>query len=317
MGFLRRVFGGGGDAVPEWAPFDDGRAYRTFVDAVAADLTRRGLPFAMGDGVVHVTSRGAGEEPDQYGLSNLSQLCHANPQDEWPRIIASHFTSLLAMQGRDLDALAADYDQVRPILRVRLMPDESMGGVDLPESVARPVAPGMLAVLVYDFPDSTATVHVDHLASWPIEVDGAFEQAVANLDLEPKALRDELEDGDARVTVRYGDGFYVASDLLRLESVLPPDTPDALVAVPNRHTLLLHPVRDATVIESMDAMYRLAVQLFREGPGSISDQPYWWHEGRLTHIPHLDQGSKIAVIPPDDFLAVLERAVAASPGAPS
>ena len=164
MGFLRRVFGGGDEgSVPDWASFFTPAEYRAFLDAVTADLRRRGLSVELGDGVAYVPSPDGGE-PQQFGLSNLAQMCHADEQDAWSRIIATHFTSLLAMQGRDLDALAADYDQVVPILRVRLMPDETMGGVALPASVIRPIAPGILAVLVFDFPDSTASVHQDHLA---------------------------------------------------------------------------------------------------------------------------------------------------------
>ncbi len=309
MGFLRRLLGGDTESVPEWAPFDDGRAYRAFLDAVSADLARRGLEFEFGDGVVLVVRPG-NDDPYQYGLSNLSQLCHANDRDDWSRVIASHFTSLLAMEGRDLDALAADYEQVKPILRVRLMPDESMGGVELPELVVQATAPGILAVLVFDFPDSTATVHRDHLAGWPVDAVGAFEVALANLGAEPTPVHDEVELEDTRFTVWFSDSFYVATRALRLTDLLPPGSTDALVAVPNRHTLLVHPIVDAGTLPAMQAMYRLAVQLYREGPGSISDQPYWWHDGELVQIPHHDQGSTIAVAPPDAFVAMLEATLA-------
>ena len=315
MGFLRRVFGGGeGGPVPDWAAYFSPAEYRAFIDAVTNDLRRRGLSVELGDGVALVQPPDGGE-PQQFGLSNLAQMCHADEQDAWPRIIASHFSSLLAMQGRDLDALAADYDQVVPILRVRLMPDESMGGVALPETVVRPIAPGILAVLVFDFPDSTATVHRDHLEGWPVDVDGAFAQGVANLDHEPTPIRDEVTGDDASFTLYYGDSFYVATRALRVAELLPPGTTDALVAVPNRHTLLVHPIRDLTTIASMQAMHRATSDLFRDGPGSISDQPYWWHDGTLTQIPHQARGDRTEVVPPDGFMELLEAIAARDGGA--
>jgi uncharacterized protein YtpQ (UPF0354 family) len=216
------------------------------------------------------------------------------------------------MEGRDLDALAADYDQVKPILRVRLMPDESMGGVELPKSVTRQVAPGILAVLVFDFPDSTATVDVDHLAGWPVDEAAVFEQALDNLAAEPTPLHEDVAADDARLVVWYGDSFYVATLALRLAQVLPPGTSDALIAVPNRHTLIVTPIVDASAVAAMQAVFGMAVQLFRDGPGSISDQPYWWHEGALVQIPHREEGKRIAVYPPDDFVALLEAMVARS-----
>jgi hypothetical protein len=311
MGFLKRFLGGDETPVPDWAPFETGNDYTAFIDAVSADLRRRGMEFEMGDGVVLAQQPGS-DEPHQLGLSNLSQLCHAAERGDWSRIIAAHFTSLLSVQGRDLDALAADYDQVKPILRVRLMPDESMGGIELPNSVTRPIAPGILGVLVFDFPDSTAGVQVDQIAGWPVDVDGLFEQALDNLAAEPTPMHEDVDADAARLTVWYGDSFYVATRALRLADVLPPGTTDALIAVPNRHTLLVHPIVDATAVAAMQAVYRMAVRLFRDGPGSISDQPYWWHEGAIVQVPHREDGRKIAVYPPDDFVALLEHVLARS-----
>ena len=313
MGFLRRLLGTDGGSVPDWAPFDTAKDYEAFIEAVSADLRRRDMTVEVGDGVVLARQPGA-DEPHQLGLANLSQLCHAAEPDDWSRIIASHFTSLLSMQGRDLDALAADYEQVKPILRVRLMPDESMGGVELPQTVSRPIAPGILAVLVFDFPDSTATVDVDHLAGWPVDPDEVFEGALDNLASEPTPLRESVDTGEASLTVWYGDNFYVATRALRLADVLPAGTTDAFIAVPNRHTLIVHPIVDGGALLAMQAIYQLAVQLFRDGPGSISDQPYWWHEGTIVQVPHREDGKKIAVYPPDELVTTLETVLARSAG---
>ena len=311
MGFLKRLLGSDEVTVPEWAPFESGKDYAAFIDAVSADLRRRGMSFEMGDGVVLARQPGS-DEPHQLGLANLSQLCYAAERDDWTRIIAAHFTSLLSVQGRDLDALAADYDQVKPILRVRLMPDASMGGVEMPGSVTREIAAGILGVLVFDFPDSTAGVHVEHLEGWPVDRDSVFEQALDNLAAEPTPVHEEVDTDDARLTLWYGDSFYVATRALRLADVLPAGTTDALIAVPNRHTLIVHPIADASAVTAMQAIYRMAVRLFRDGPGSISDQPYWWHDGSIVQIPHREDGKKIAVYPPDEFVALLEGVLARS-----
>lgn len=313
MGFLRRIFGNDGAAVPDWAPFDAAKDYQAFMDAVSADLLRRGMNVELGGGVVLARQPGT-DEPHQLGLADLSQLCHATDREDWSRIIASHFTSLLSMQGRDPDALAADYDQAKTVLRVRLMPDESMGGIELPESVARPVAPGILAVLVFDFPDSTATVDVKHLAGWPVDIDEVYEVALDNLAAEPTPLHEEVDAGEACVTVWYGDNFYVATRALRLADVLPAGTTDAFIAVPNRHTLIVHPVADGGALLAMQPIYQLAAQLFRDGPGSISDQPYWWHDGTIVQVPHREDGKRIAVYPPDELVAALESVLARSAG---
>ena len=314
MGFLRRLVGGA-EPPPDWSPFDDGRTHQAFLETVEADLRRRGVPFEMGDGVVLVPTIGAeGDAPTQLGLSNVSQQCAAIDPEEWPAMVATHFSAMRSILGRDIDALAADYEQARPVLAVRLMPDESTGGTVIPGSAIHPVAPGILAVLVFDFPDSTATLSHEHLEGWPVDLEGAMELGLRILDREPRPLRDDVQQGDVRFSVWYGDSFYVATWAMRLEALLPPGTTDALVAVPNRHTLAAHPIVDADAVSSLQAIYRLAIELYRDGPGSISDQVYWWHAGGFTVIPHHTTGRDVTVVPPDGLLAVFEAVVARSDG---
>jgi hypothetical protein len=305
MGFLRRFRGDDEVAVPDWADVFDGPTYNSFIDAVTKDLTRRGFKVRIDDGYA-VVDHGT-EEPYKFGLTNLVQVCHQIDRRDWPATIAEHFSGLLTDIGRDLDALAADYAQVAPILRVRLMPDAS-AGLDLPGSVTRPVAQGVQAVLVYDFPDSTANVHADHPALWPVGVDGAFEQAMAN-QVEPLGTPTRRDNAEIELSLYLGDNFYVATWALRLDEVLPPGTTDAFVAVPTRHSLVVHPIVDKRAIQSLSAIYKVALTVARQGPGTISDQPYWWHEGSFTLVPHSFDGDKIVVVPPDGLLAVFERVV--------
>jgi hypothetical protein len=312
MGFLKRLLGGNGASIPEWAPFDDARDYREFLDAVSADLSRRGMSFEMGDGVVFVEQPG-GDERQQFGLANLSQVCHGQDHADWSRVIASHFTTLLAIEGRDLDALAADYDQVKEILRVRLMSDESMGGIPMPQALVQPVAPGVFAILVYDFPDSTSSVNREHLEGWPVDLGEAFEQALANLAAEPAPSRDEIDVDTMRFTVWYGDSFYVATRALRLGTMLPGGTTDAIVAIPNRHTLIVDPITGEEPLPAFQAVHTMTSGLFRDGPGSISNHLYWWHhDGVIQHIPAWTTGNSFHLQPPDDFVAMLANLPARS-----
>ena len=306
MGFLRRLRGEDDVPVPDWADVFDAPTYKAFVEAVTTDLTRRGFKVLIDDGYAVVDHGTA--EPYKFGLTNLVQVCHQIERRDWSATIAEHFTGLLTNMGRDLDALAADYAQVAPILRVRLMPDAS-AGLDLPGSVTRPVAQGVQAVLVYDFPDSTANVHAEHPALWPGGVDGAFEQAMAN-QVEPLGTPTRRDNEEIELSLYLGDNFYVATWALRLAEVFPPGTTDAIVAVPTRHSLIVHPIVDKRAIQSLSAIYRVALTIASQGPGSISDQPFWWHEGSFTLVPHHFDGDKVVVVPPEGLLAVFERVVA-------
>ena len=266
----------------------------------------------MDEGVILVPTEGE-DEPGQFGLSNLSQQCAADDREDWPRIIATHFTSVFDDPGRDLDALAADYDQVAAILRIRLMPDESMGGVGVLGAVVRAIAPGISAVLVYDFPDSTRRSTVEP----PRGVAGGGGRGVRAGPGEPGPRAEAAARGHGR---RAGDvgahpvrrRFYVATQALRLGDVLPPGTTDAPRRRPESpHAARPPDHRGRRRRRRCKAIYRLADQLFRDGPGSISDQPYWWHDGSSRHPAHA-KGRQRDVLPPDGLLAVFEDG--SSPG---
>jgi hypothetical protein len=305
MGFLRRLRGEP-PPVPEWAAFFTADEYTAFLDIVRADLDRNGVQYAVGDGFIQVT----GTE-QQLGLSNLAQLAHATDRSDWPELVAGHFANLRATTGRDLDALGDDFEAVRSMLRVRLLADESMGGMRLDEmGGSRAFAPGILMTLVYDFPDSTASVPPNHVEGWPLDTDAVWQIATDNVGLEPQPTRQEVPAQGSVFTMAIDDSFYVATRALRLVDEVPPGTTDAVFAVPNRHMLLWHAIRDVSVVGAMQAMIQVTSKAFLDGPGSISNQLYWWHDGNVVHLPVNADGNRIAFAPPDEFVALLNTLAA-------
>jgi hypothetical protein len=225
--------------------------------------------------------------------------------------VAGHFANLRSTTRRDTNALAADFEQVKSILRVRLLADESMGGLD-PDKVpgSRVYAPGILLMLVYDFPDSTQSVRPEHLERWPLEAAAVWEVATDNVRLEPQPIREELSTPGGSITMAVGDSFYVSSRALRLADELRPGTRDAVFAVPNRHMLLWHAIRDLSVVGAMQGMMQVTSEAFVDGPGSISNQLYWWHEGTVIHLPVRLDRKAIAFTPPDEYVEFLNTLAA-------
>jgi hypothetical protein len=305
MGFLRRLRGEP-PAKPDRPAFFTADEYRAFLDVVRAELDRTGASYTIGDGLVRLAGPDDVPTEEAFGLSNLAQLAHATPRSEWPKLVAGHFANLRSTTGRDTGALATDFEQVKSILRVRLLADESMGGMG-PGDVAgaRPYVSGILLMLVYDFPDSTRSVLPDHLEGWPLEADSVWEIAIDNVRLESRPIREEVAGQGGPFTMAVGDSFYVATRALRLADELPPGTTDAVFAVPNRHTLVSHAIRDLSVVGAMKAMMQVTSKAFIDGPGSISNQLYWWHGGTVIHLPMRVDGKAIAFTPPDEFVEFL------------
>jgi hypothetical protein len=313
MGFLSR-FRGGPD-VPEWASFFKLAEYAAFMATLETDLRRRGLTFQHHHGIVEVQT--GGETPDQLGILNLAQKCRMADRSDWSAVIAEHLSSLLSLTGRDLDALAADFEQAREILRIRLYADESMGGMTLEPggSVLRPLAAGILLGLVYDFPDSVASVSTGQLREWPLAEDEVLSIARANTLAEPPPARHTVPSADGSAFEgMMGESFYVASRVLGLGELIPADNvAGAIVGVPNRHVLLWHPIVDLRAVSAMTTMASVIQKMFRDGPGSISNQLYWWKDDTLIQVPITPNRKGFGISPPDAFVEIL-NGLAPPPG---
>jgi hypothetical protein len=300
-------FGAAAPAGPEWAPYFDAEAYAAFASKVVAHLEDRGFTCAEDDGVVILRR---GDQESRCGLQNLAQICNQNPRAEWGEIISEHFEKVLGVlvEGEGMEADADDFEAVRGQLRPRLMSEESLQQAGI-ECIAQPVAEDLVAVAVFDLPDTTMTVRADYLETWEKTPEEVLRVATENLaaaeDLAPGMQRFDLEGGGFLHV--YGDDYYTASHLLLLERYLGPNCPfGALVAIPHRHVLLVHPLQDLRVVPTLNSLIGIALGMFEEGPGSITPHLFWWRREGMVRLPITVGDGKVSFAPPPEFLEVLE-----------
>jgi hypothetical protein len=296
------------DPRPRWARFLSDDEWREFVVAVETELQRRGLRYRIEDGFVWAPW--GGDEDEALSLLNLAQLCHAAGPGQTPRVISGHFDALIAGRSDRVmaDTLATDLTAARPYLKLRIYSKETFG--EEPEQfVVRPVADDLVAVLCFDLPSNVVTVNAESLEHWGCTADDVWYQALANLRRTEHAAVDDVDVGGAVLKAMTGDSFFVASNVLLLDDFLGDDvTPlGTLVAVPNRHTLVWHPITDMTALRAIDAMVVMASGMCAEGPGSISPNLFWWRDGVLRTLPTRETDEHYEFVPPDDFVTeVLE-----------
>lgn len=320
MSFLRRLVSP--SRAPGWASFMSGDEHRDFVAAVERHFRRRGLRTRIEDGGLYVDSPSGGssdspsggpsdspvspDSPEVYGLSNLAQLCHQLERSEWPAAIETHFRNLAEASASETDL--TDPDVARPLLKVRVyrrteMPPGAFAGL-----VTMPLTPDLAGVLVYDLPTSVRTVSRETVREWPDPVDRLFAIALEHLAAEvPTYERADLalETGGS-VTGLSAPSFFVASQVLRLGDELGDVRNGAVVAMPNRHGLFWHPIREArSTIAAIKALLPIAHRLYEDGPGSLTPELHWWHRGALTLLPSRVDGVRIDFAPPEAFNQLL------------
>lgn len=307
MGILDRFRGG---QAPDWAPFFTAASYARFRRIVLEDAARRGWDVTEDrDGLI--VDADNPETRREYGLVNLAQRCHISEPDDWPAIVETHFDGLLRM-FEDEDAVPSAWEDCRPILKLRLFGPE----VGLPDDTVRyPVANGLDAVLALDLPTSVAQLRRENIVDWP-PADELYRVALGNVRAEePGPEIEELDLGGAKVTVIEGESFFVSSRVLFLADVVDVSGPwGALVIVPVRTFLAVHPIRDTAVLQAVPALARIAAEAHRDGPGSVSPTVFWWHAGAMTPID-VEVGERgLSVRPPAAFVEILE-AIAREQGA--
>lgn len=312
MSFLRKLFG----KAPEWAGFFARAEFDAFIAAVRKELERSGLPFRVdeNEGLVHIPG-GEGTGPQNLGLLNLAQICRSTPQTEWPEVIARHLRIVTSTPARmaEQDALAESFEAARSLLKVRLYPTD-LGEELLASMASQAVAEDLIAALVYDYPDSIATVHPSHVEKWGVPIEDLVQTGLRNVWAEGKltAERIALEDGVWVDLYESGENYFAASHALMLQHYYDPEPElGLLVAVPHRHGMLLRPLDGPAALRSMHAMFWLAPRIYGQGPGSITSSVYWYRAGTFTRLPFEQAGDDMHFYPPQAFteqvVARLER----------
>ena len=307
MSFLRKLFGRG---VPEWANLLQPDEYQRFLETIRHDLTARGLAFKVdeGEGVIRFQ---AAQGTQSLGLGNLLQQCHRTPADRWAELVHGHFDRLLIGTPKAselIEILADDFEQAKQYLKVRLQPGDYASG--LGATVSQPVAEDLISVLVYDFPESIASVHPNHVEKWGVPQHDLFALGLRNVwaqgRLEPARI--DLQNGAYLDHYEDHENYFGASHALLLHEYFQP-LPELglLVAVPHRHGMVVGPVEGELTSISLRAMFYFVPQLFKQGPGSITPSLYWYRAGTLTQLPYeVKEDESIVFSPPESFQAVRE-----------
>lgn len=292
--------------VPEWASFMTPSEYGEFTATVSAEVSGLGLDWMWSDGAVVVHFD---DGPYTMGLANLAQMAHAAEPEDRAELIRGHFARLIALRGDESRERPA-FDDVAGLLKVRVWAE-----ADLPEEfplVAKPFVEGLLAVLCVDWPEEVSTVHAEDADGWGPGRDELWKLAERNTRADPDVEIEVMTTSDGEglpVSMCAGDSFFSASRALWPDELIPgePSTEDVLVAFPNRHLGIACPVADTRIIDVISWLAGFVHDRYVEGPGSISDDLYWWRGGEWMRLPVEVQDGNVQFFPPDPFVEVLNR----------
>ncbi len=248
-----------------------------------------------------------------FGFWNVATACNDRPQLAWRRVIRSHLKRVLASFNLPdpFDVLAPE--DVATQTFARLYDVEGVPGIeDYPH---REFAPGIVELLALDLPDTVAVFSHDNASKF-----GGWEalrtQGISNLgQLNVEQLETIPTPGEGSFMSLLGNSVHTASRALLLPGLASELTGQRvredygwLMSVPNRHQVVWHIIKDATVVAAVNGMARFAALGYSDSAGPISPHLFWWNGTCYEQLTYMteDKGLTIQVSPA--FQTVVESA---------
>jgi len=242
------------------------------------------------------------------GLSNLAQLCHQHPSSRWQSIINNHFDSMQQTSAFESGFYkkAHDYEYASSYIGVRLYPADYIAHIGEEAIIKRNITDDLIAMLVFDFPHGVCNIKPETTIQWNKTNEELFEIGRANIRKNYTSETMSEDFNGIKIWIITGDHFFVTNSLLdlHLESI-PSGAHGALIGVPHRHTLMVYPIDNLEVVTAIQPFVYVLQGLFKEGPGSLSENLYWYRNGELTTLPYSLEADSLNFSPPETFLDVL------------
>ncbi|GAA2677491.1 MULTISPECIES: hypothetical protein [Nonomuraea] len=234
-------------------------------------------------------------------LAGLRREAGRRSREDWPVLVSEHLANAVAAADDLLDV--CDLDQVKPLLRTRV---ES---VDAVEDLTRVVGRSLNGDLVELLTVGARFVRPEEAGCWPIPSGQALDLALANVREDERLAISSLDLSGLQAWRLSGRTVAAAAHLRWLSQYVSVPEDGMLVILPDPATLVVYPVDGIGVVRAIERM-----RVHAERAAGLSQQVYWWHEGRLTliraDIVIQDGQARLVVAPPPEFARVLARLAA-------
>ncbi len=303
-------------ADPRWPDGDE--VATALVGLLDVELRGRGLRWRVAArNCVEVgraeVGNGAGWPGVRLDLAVLRERMYDRAKADWPDMVEQYVSDLrIAVDG-------SPWERVRGPLRARILAaDASMSGM-----LQRPVADGLVEAVMTEHGSHPVPggelVPVGDALGWGVAEHAVFDAARANVRAAAALEAERFTIDGTELIALFGTSHYTATHVLWLSEHLAAvpgyaDANGALVVLPHRHLIAVHPIESAAVVDAAGTLLRFAARQFETCPGPISDQLYWWHDGALHRLPSDSVGETLQVFPSDRFAALLDRLRAGDDG---
>ena len=296
------------EPVPEWAYFFSASEYNTFVQELENYFMHLNIPFELGNGVANVDENVFGF--GVLGLTNVAQMCKQENPKQYKTTIASHFDALIRSRQFEetFNAIADTFEEIRKYIGVRLYDHSYVDKIGKDRVFGKDVAGDIYAMIVFDLPDSIVNIKPAQVTAWGKTVDELFDIGLENIRNTYPIAVSSIEFGGFNCWIGQGDHFFTPNIILDLENRKELiGSKGALIGIPHRHVALIYPIETIEVITAINGLIPVIYGMNEEGPGSLSNQLFWYKDGVFTQLPYSIQEGEMKFTPPANFVALLNE----------
>lgn len=293
-------------SLPEWANFFSKEEYEEFIILVGKYFTDKKLKFTIEDGIVNAD--GNGPNWGRMGLDNLSRTCKQAPMEEWETRINGHFDSLEKTRKfqEEIESSKNSFEEMKQYVAVRIYNRSYIDQVGEDHFIFKHLADDLVAALVFDYPDSIQNMQQKDIAGWNKTQEELFDLGVSNVRTNYSLQLNENDMGDYVIHTIDSEHFFAGNLYFELaETKLIVPTKGAIVAFPHRHCGIMYPINDISLVKVLNQLFPIVYNMHNDGAGPVTNSVYWYNKGRLIKIPYDIQENELKVIPPAEFVALL------------
>ena len=293
--------------LPEWASFFKEKEYNAFIKVVGSYFSRKGIGYKIEDGVVILEDDSLGF--NNLGLMNIAQICNQQYISKYEAIVSDHFDLLANSHEFDIefDKIVHDYDSIEPYIALRLQHIEYAMQVGLENTIGWDFAGDIYAMLVFDQPQSVTSIKPEQAEKWGKSFNELFETGIRNIRNNYEFDVSEEEYAGLKIWFVTAEHFFTANIVFDLKNR--PEligTHGAIIGIPHRHAVFIYPINDTKVLQSINVLIPTVHGMCEEGPGSISDNLFWYNDGDFTVLPYTIDDKQTMFSPPQVFVDMLQ-----------
>lgn len=294
--------------IPEWASFFDNKEYSTFIKEIETYFKNLNIHFEIGDGQIETNDNEFGFS--NLGLVNVAQVCKQDDKRHYKEIITEHFNSMIRANKFDKEfaKIADNFEEVKKYIGVRLYDNEYVAYTGKENTIGKDFAGDIYSMIVYDFPYSILSINPEQIIPWNKTVEELFAIGIANIKAKyPLTITKEAFD-EFSIWFVQGEHFFTSNivfDIENRQELI--GSKGSLIGLPHRHSAIIYPIENLEVLKAINGIIPTVYGMNREGPGSLSNNLFWYKDNKFTQLPYEIEEGKLQFFPPDNFIELLNE----------